>query len=284
MSSRKCPQCGLVNWASADSCKRCDLNFAGEGQAQAEAGFSNESASAPPYQPAPPYGYNSYARPTQKRAGLAIASLVVGILSFMTFGMFGVGAVAAFIMGIVALRRARKNPALYGGEGFAIAGVVLGSVSALIFAYVLVIAAISIPNLLASRRAANEAGTMMSLRQIASAEATYYATKGMGRRFGTLQELAEEGLIDQTFAKGIRFGYRFELRASGTSFEAAATPLTYGQTSSPGKRSFYLSSDSGYVIRAADKKGLEADASDPPAGQPNDTYTRAQKSITDPNY
>jgi hypothetical protein len=28
MSSIKCPQCGLVNWATADDCKRCKLPFA----------------------------------------------------------------------------------------------------------------------------------------------------------------------------------------------------------------------------------------------------------------
>lgn len=270
MSSRKCPQCGLVNWSSAESCKRCDLNFNGEGEAQDEGGFSNESSSAPPYQPAPPYGYHSYAQPSQKKAGLAIASLITGILSFMTLGLLGVGALVTFIMGIVSLRRARKQPALYGGEAFAIAGVVLGSISALMFAYVLVIAAISIPNLLAARRAANEAGAINSLRQLDTAEANFAGKQGVKWRFGTMQELAAAGLIDQFLASGTKYGYRFELRAEGTSFEAMATPLTYGQTSSPGNRSFYISSDG--VVRAADKKGLEADGSDPPVGQRNNIY------------
>lgn len=280
MSSRKCPQCGLVNWASAESCKRCELNFTYEGQPQA-ADFPQPEEDAH----SQGYGYYNHAQPEQKSAGLALASLIVGAVSFLTLGLLGIGAVVAFVLGIVALRKARKNPALYGGEGFAIAGIVLGSISALMFAYVLIVASIAIPNLLASRRAANEAAVIVSLRRIAGAEATYYSTKGLSRQYGSLQELADEGLIEQSFAGGTRYGYRFELRVNGDSFEVTATPLTYGRASSPGTRSFYISSDSGYVVRAADKKGLEANAYDPPVGPSNNAYTRpAKKSINDQEY
>jgi type IV pilus assembly protein PilA len=43
-----------------------------------------------------------------------------------------------------------------------------------------IIAAIAIPNLLASRRAANEASAISALRTLTSAQATYQATVGGG--------------------------------------------------------------------------------------------------------
>ena len=284
MSSRKCPQCGLVNWASAESCKRCGLNFTDEGEPQA-ADWSQPEAEQQFHSPHAPYGAYAYAQPQSKSTGLAVASLIMGALSFMTLGLLGVGAVVAFVLGVVALRKTRRHPAIYGGEGFAVAGIVLSSISALMFAYVLVIAAIAVPNLLASRRAANEAGVIASLRKISSAEATYYSTKGMSRDYGTMQDLSDMRLIEQSLASGIKYGYRFELRTTGSSFEVAATPLTYGRSSSPGTRSFYVSSNDGYVIRAADKKGLEANSSDPPVSVSNSPYTRnSPKRADDPDY
>ena len=283
MSSRKCPQCGLVNWASAASCKRCDLNFTDEEQAQAEGEFHGPAAEDPHQSQG--HGGQWPQQPAQKNASLATASLVLGILSFMTMGLLGVGAIAAFIMGIVALKKARKMPAVYGGESFAIAGLVLSSISALMFAYVLLIAAIAIPNLLAARRAANEAGAIVTLRKIAAAEATFYSTKGGARRFATLRELAEEGMIESSISDGVKYGYRFELRVDTGSYEVTATPLTYGRTSSPGKRSFYISSQSGYVVRAADKKGMAANAYDPPVETAEDMYTRpGRRSLDNSDY
>ena len=57
----------------------------------------------------------------------------------------------------------------------------------------------------------------------------------------------------------VRNGYRFELSASGDSYELTATPVDYPDS---GMRSFYVSEDG--VIRGADKRGEAADADDPP--------------------
>src|SRR6188768_2713728 len=59
-----------------------------------------------------------------------------------------------------------------------------------------IVAAIAIPNLLASRRAANEASAVSTLRTIHSAEATYQATLGGGTAYGTLVQLGTNNLID----------------------------------------------------------------------------------------
>lgn len=56
--------------------------------------------------------------------GLAIASLVLGILCCFPFN------VAAIICGVLALQKINANPAAIGGKGLAIAGIALGGISA----------------------------------------------------------------------------------------------------------------------------------------------------------
>src|ERR1044071_1686097 len=63
-----------------------------------------------------------------------------------------------------------------------------------------IIAAIAIPNLLASRRAANEASAQSSSRVAGSGEATYYSTSGNSRVYGTSQNLCDASLIDGVLA------------------------------------------------------------------------------------
>ncbi|HEV8426616.1 MAG TPA: prepilin-type N-terminal cleavage/methylation domain-containing protein [Pyrinomonadaceae bacterium] len=65
----------------------------------------------------------------------------------------------------------------------------------IVVAIIGIIAAIAIPNLLASRRAANEASAVATMRVIFSSEATYQATTGAGN-YGSLANLNTAGLID----------------------------------------------------------------------------------------
>jgi len=62
----------------------------------------------------------------------------------------------------------------------------------IVVAIIGIIAAIAIPNLLASRRAANEGSAESSMRTINSAEATYQATAGNGS-FGPLKVACVQG-------------------------------------------------------------------------------------------
>jgi hypothetical protein len=64
-----------------------------------------------------------------KKNGLAIASLVFGITAFCIPLL---GTVAAVLLGVMALRRARRSPAEYGGEGMATAGIVVACVALLL--------------------------------------------------------------------------------------------------------------------------------------------------------
>lgn len=65
-----------------------------------------------------------------QKQGLAIASLVLGILSIICLGCFA--GLPAIICGHIAKNKARKNPQQYGGKGFAVAGLVMGYLSIII--------------------------------------------------------------------------------------------------------------------------------------------------------
>jgi type IV pilus assembly protein PilA len=74
-----------------------------------------------------------------------------------------------------------------------------------------IVAAIAIPNLLASRRAANQATAIANLRTISSAQVTYSATAGAGT-YGTFANVSTAGLLDPTWTgTPVKNGYTFTL-------------------------------------------------------------------------
>jgi type IV pilus assembly protein PilA len=113
----------------------------------------------------------------------------------------------------------------------------------IVVAIIGIIAAIAIPNLLASRRAANEGSAQQSLRTISSAEATYYSTAGNGN-YGTMASLVTQNLIDSVLGGGIKSGYNFTTgaapAASTTAFVAAAAPVTSSGVTATGTREFCI--------------------------------------------
>lgn len=330
MNSMKCPQCGLVNWATAEACKRCrlplngahadgganqwaddtygyeeepdaeqpyaqqDASYGYQGEAAHGAwgeqsgyyqgGYRSQDASQGGYQNSS-YGYSGYSE-APKQTGIAVGSMVVGIINILTCGLFGIGSLTGFILGVVALVKAKNAPHKYGGHGFAVAGIVLSLVS---FIFVGMVFAIALPNLLAARRAANEGSAISALRTLHSAESTFQSTVGNGK-YGTLQQLAAEGLIDNTLASGLKNNYRFDVRPNGMSFEATATPSSQADT---GSRSFFVNETG--VLRGSIKRGIAATAYDPPLnlengpryGQsnPDDSYERRNRQTEySPNY
>jgi prepilin-type N-terminal cleavage/methylation domain-containing protein len=103
-----------------------------------------------------------------------------------------------------------------------------------------IVAAIAIPNLLASRRSANEASAISSLRTIHSAEATYQAVYGGNVDYGSLSQLAGQNLIDSVLGgpSGTKSGYTFtsSVGAAASQLYCAAAQATTQDTS--GVRSF----------------------------------------------
>jgi type IV pilus assembly protein PilA len=87
----------------------------------------------------------------------------------------------------------------------------------IVVAIILVIAAISIPDMLKSRQAANQASAVGSMRTLNTAEVTYASTYNTGYSF-TLSALGGTGpvstinnaeLIDDVLASGIKSSYQF---------------------------------------------------------------------------
>ncbi len=94
-----------------------------------------------------------------------------------------------------------------------------------------IIAAIAIPNLLASRRASNEASAISSLRTYHSAQATYATTYGNGDFAGVpfvtnaFQTLGQTGIIDATLGSGLKSGYEFAGHSAPRTSTTAACHL-----------------------------------------------------------
>lgn len=103
--------------------------------------------------------------------------------------------------------------------------------------------------------AANEMAAQARLRSIVTAEMALQF-EGDGK-YATLDELVEKGALTSP-SQGKLTGYRIEVRVKPGGFEATAVPEKFAVT---GKRSFYV--DESRVMRAADKGGLPASASDP---------------------
>lgn len=299
MSNFKCPSCGIGNGADASNCVMCgcDLPLQSAAASQVPAfqgavqtqpnyqGFHTQTASPPQtFQTPPNYqnhqtphgGYgNNYANnfrngnPRQAyqrqnlKSGLAVSSLVLACIAFVTT-LFLIGILIApigLILGIVALVKVKRQPRVYGGKGMAIAGVVLNSLVVLALP---MIAAIAIPNLLAARRAANEAGTISGIKTIAQAQETVLSTSTL---CADLSQLASKGLIDSALASGTKFGYRYTVaNLPSKGCEIYAVPTQPVGMSATGSRSFYYSTED-KIIRAAPKQGKMADKSDLPLGE-----------------
>jgi type IV pilus assembly protein PilA len=98
----------------------------------------------------------------------------------------------------------------------------------IVVAIIGIIAAIAIPNLLASRRAANEGSAQSSLRTIHSCEMTYQSSTGRGE-FGTIEDLRGDFLTDEILGSGSKSGYNFV----ATPSEPGVIPATYYTTAVP---------------------------------------------------
>lgn len=116
----------------------------------------------------------------------------------------------------------------------------------IVVAIIAILAAIAIPNLLASRRAANEGSAQSSLRTIHSCQALYRATMG-NSSYGTLDELRTQFLTDSVLASGSKSGYTFVSNPVSAGIAAqyytTAVPTTPSGFGSSGTRRFAMTED-----------------------------------------
>lgn len=113
-----------------------------------------------------------------------------------------------------------------------------------------IIAAIALPNLLASRRAANEASAQSSMRTISSCEVTYLHTAG-SNSYGDLAALGNTTLTDSVLASGTKSGYEFTINpivSNPPQYWAYAVPTTTTGYAKTGTRRFAIAEDG--VLRA----------------------------------
>lgn len=122
-----------------------------------------------------------------------------------------------------------------------------------------ILAAIAVPNLLSSRRAAYEGSAQSSMRTINSAEVTFQVTIGSGN-FATLNaggvtyadgsaNLLGQALVDSVLGGGTKSGYSFaatKTDISGTTpatYYATAVPTVTSGSAKTGTRRFGISDD-----------------------------------------
>ncbi|MFN7931075.1 MAG: DUF4190 domain-containing protein [Blastocatellia bacterium] len=181
------------------------------------------------------------------RNGIAIISLVLGILSLFTCGLLGIGALVGLGLGIFALIQANKKPTEYGGSGLAVGGILTSGLGAVLFVAVIV----AIPQLNRGLKKAREVGAMTTLTTMHEAEGTYYRRFN---KFGTLRELADEGLIDTEIGRGrTSFGYVYSLSAlTENSFCLHATRAN----ASDARQDFNIATDGKVHSRAAPSPSL----------------------------
>ena len=121
--------------------------------------FSDLVQTAPAAAP-PPLSPPQPTSNTAALSGMAVASLVLGILGFFSLGL---AAIPGVILGIVALVKIQKEPAQLKGAGLAIAGI---CVSGTMLLFVPVMAAMLLPALGKAKQRAQAIQCMNNIRQI----------------------------------------------------------------------------------------------------------------------
>jgi type IV pilus assembly protein PilA len=230
-----CPGCGNNIAADERFCRVC-------------------GRAAPTSVPAMPSGVPMAIAVPSQTSTKAIISLVCGILFFFPIS------IVAIICGHLALSEIRRSAGRLTGQGIAIAGLVLGYLGTVAVPFILIIAAIAIPNLLRARMAANESSAVASVRTLVAAESSFSAAHSDTGFTCSLSDLAQSQSIDEQLADGKKNGYAFELKGcvpgTGTAnekFQVVAHPVTQNTT---GTRAFC--SDESAVIKV-DASGSAAE-------------------------
>jgi len=180
--------------------------------------------------------------------------LICGIIN-----IFPLSAVA-IVLGHLSLSEIKNSAGRLKGQGLAIAGLVLGYLGVVAIPFILIVAAIAIPNLLRAKIAANESSAVGSVRNVITAEAAYSQMNSARGYTCELSDLTSAGLIDQSLASGEKNGYRLELQDCAaeieggpvTKFQIIASPLKHNVS---GVRAYC--SDEGGLLRMDSRGSAE---------------------------
>ncbi len=210
-----CPSCTKANEDTAAFCSGCGTNMTAV--------------------------TGSLAHPAeQKTSGMAVASLIFGIFFFIF-----PAAVMAIVLGHISHSQIKKSAGRLAGAGMSLAGMILGYAGVAFIPFILIIAAIAIPNLLRARMAANEAAAVGNLRTAMTASMTYYgqynsyppSLEALGPPpAGQPASADAAGLIGAQLLEGVRSGYVITYEqtkgtgASGGGFDINADPFKPNNT------------------------------------------------------
>lgn len=216
MTTFPCPSCGKtiaaeVPAGSSVTCPLCNAVVTIPGAAAAA-----PPPAFPPTQTTWPVG-----QVQGPRRGLAIASLVLGILGIFTSCMPVLG-LTALILGIIALVKASNRPAEYGGKGLAVAGVSLGGISLVLMPVMFMMIAIMLPSLSKARDMAKRAVCAANLGGTGKGLAIY-ANQYKGQLPPDIDALVRSGLAQPG---------QFVCPASGAS-EQAIPSYAYSLSGTP---------------------------------------------------
>lgn len=113
-----------------------------------------------------------------KTAGIAVTSLVLGILGLICLGPFA--AIPAVICGHIAKSKIKEAAGALQGEGLALAGLILGYVGiGLSIVLIPLYAAIAIPSFMSARLTSQQNACINNLRQIEAAKDQYALENGL---------------------------------------------------------------------------------------------------------
>lgn len=124
-------------------------------------------------------------------SGLAIGSLVCGILGFFTLGLTGI---AAVIMGHISLSRIKGSAGALGGKGMAIAGLIMGYFGFFLIG-IAMLAALAVPAYNSVQMKGNQMKLVSNARQIVLAT-KMYASQHNSNLPPDIETLFTEGLLD----------------------------------------------------------------------------------------
>ena len=150
----------------------------------------------------------------QGTSGLAIASLVCGILVFLTFGLAGLPAVITGHLGLSAIR---KSGGALGGRSMAIAGLVMGYLG-FGLTFLAILASLAVPAFSAVQQQGQQMKVVNNARQLVIA-LKQYAAEHEGKYPPTLETLFEEQIL--TDRKILEFPTHLNVPGQGWDYRGA---------------------------------------------------------------
>ena len=167
----------------------------------------------------------------KKMSGLAIASLVCGLLFLVTY--LGVPlSVLALILGTKALKKINADPEHLEGKGFAIAGILLGAIAMLIVLILGIFLFIArMPEIEKVQMKGNDSLAKATLFTLSTASETY-ATINDGKYPSSVDDLtrSKDRLLKEDYCSRIISGYYFDCQFLKDGYVFSATPSKAGKS------------------------------------------------------